>query len=105
MTPEAVAQAMKVLEIHDKLEDQSLGSKTTSTEKSEKLDDNEVAVLKEMCNVSILISGSIHFLFSHLFIPICRLYGESYQMEKNLILTKSMDMANNKEKSYRTCYD
>ncbi|KAK3696376.1 hypothetical protein QZH41_020251 [Actinostola sp. cb2023] len=49
MTPEAVAQAMKVLEIHDKLDDQA---KTEPDKQGEKLDENEVAVLKEMCNVS-----------------------------------------------------
>lgn len=52
MTPEAIEQAMKVLEIHDKLDDQT---KTSTPEKEgEKMDENEVAVLKEMCNVCCL---------------------------------------------------
>jgi hypothetical protein len=49
MTPEAVEQAMKVLEIHEKLDHQAQANPGKG---EEKLDENEVAVLKEMCNVS-----------------------------------------------------
>lgn len=51
MTPEAVAQAMRVLEIHDRLEhpDQNVGADPEDL--AERLADNEVEVLKEMCNV------------------------------------------------------
>ena len=45
MTPEAMAQAMKVLEIHEKLDH------PMPTQDEGKLDHTEVAVLKEMCNV------------------------------------------------------
>ena len=50
MTPEAVAKAMRVLEIHEKLgqTDQASGEEE---EEAEQLGDSEVAVLKEMCNV------------------------------------------------------
>ena len=52
MTPEAVAQAMKVLEIHEKLEHPD--NPGDSDEPADRLGDNEVEVLKEMCNVSVL---------------------------------------------------
>ena len=51
MTPEAVAQAMKVLEIHEKLEHSD--NPGDSDEPADRLGDNEVEVLKEMCNVSV----------------------------------------------------
>ena len=51
MTPEAVAQAMKVLEIHEKLEHPDHPADTD--EPADRLGNNEVEVLKEMCNVSI----------------------------------------------------
>ena len=51
MTPEAVAQAMKVLEIHEKLEHSN--NPGDSDESVDRLGDNEVEVLKEMCNVSV----------------------------------------------------
>ena len=50
MTPEAVAQAMRVLEIHDRLEHPNHIA-TTSDKPADRLGDNEVEVLKEMCNV------------------------------------------------------
>lgn len=53
MTPEAVAQAMKVLEIHERLE--HLDHAADSDEPAGRLGDNEVEVLKEMCNVSWLL--------------------------------------------------
>lgn len=49
MTPEAVAQAMRVLEIHERLEHPDHAS--ISGEPADRLGDNEVEVLKEMCNV------------------------------------------------------
>lgn len=52
MTPEAVEQAMKVLEIHEKLDHKA---KEHSEKDGENLHENEVAVLKEMCNVRIKI--------------------------------------------------
>ena len=51
MTPEAVAQAMKVLEIHERLEHPDNPADTD--EPADRLGDNEVEVLKEMCNVSV----------------------------------------------------
>ena len=51
MTPEAVAQAMKVLEIHEKLEHPD--NPGDSDEPADRMGDNEVEVLKEMCNVSV----------------------------------------------------
>ena len=53
MTPEAVAHAMKVLEIHEKLEHPD--NPGDSDEPADRLGDNEVEVLKEMCNVSACI--------------------------------------------------
>lgn len=50
MTPEAVAQAMRVLEIHDKLEHPDHIA-ATSEKPADRLGENEVEVLKEMCNV------------------------------------------------------
>ncbi|KAJ7330700.1 coiled-coil [Desmophyllum pertusum] len=49
MTPEAVAQAMKVLEIHERLEHPDNSADTN--ELVDRLGSNEVEVLKEMCNV------------------------------------------------------
>ena len=53
MTPEAFAQTMRVLEIHYRLEhlDQNLGA-NLEDHPAERLAENEVEVLKEMCNVS-----------------------------------------------------
>lgn len=51
MTPEAVEQAMKVLEIHERLEHP--GQASDSDESTERLGYQEVEVLKEMCNVSV----------------------------------------------------
>lgn len=51
MTPEAVEQAMKVLEIHERLEHP--GQASDSDESTGRLGDQEVEVLKEMCNVSV----------------------------------------------------
>lgn len=45
-----IDRAMQVLEIHSQLEDRD-------HEKEEPLKDNEVAVLKEMCNVSLLTAS------------------------------------------------
>lgn len=53
MTPEAVAQAMRVLEIHERLEHPDHAS--ISGEPAGRLGDNEVEVLKEMCNVSAMV--------------------------------------------------
>ena len=50
MTPEAVANAMKVLEIHEKLGNTEPHS-SDGGEGAGPLGDSEVAVLKEMCNV------------------------------------------------------
>ncbi|XP_078351954.1 coiled-coil domain-containing protein 85C-A-like isoform X2 [Oculina patagonica] len=49
MTPEAVAQAMKVLEIHERLEHPDHSAEID--EPADRLGNNEVEVLKEMCNV------------------------------------------------------
>lgn len=49
MTPEAVAQAMKVLEIHERLEHPDHSADTDVP--ADRLGNNEVEVLKEMCNV------------------------------------------------------
>ena len=51
MTPEAVAQAMRVLEIHDRLEHPGQNVGADPEDLAERLADNEVEVLKEMCNV------------------------------------------------------
>lgn len=51
MTPEAVANAMRVLEIHEKLGHTDRLSGEEEGQESERLGDSEVAVLKEMCNV------------------------------------------------------
>ena len=53
MTPEAVEQAMKVLEIHERLENPGHTSNPDEDESARRLGDHEVEVLKEMCNVSI----------------------------------------------------
>lgn len=50
MTPEAVAQAIKVLEIHERLEHPDHSADTDVP--ADRLGNNEVEVLKEMCNVS-----------------------------------------------------
>jgi len=50
MTPEAVAQAMKVLEIHERLEHPDHSADIDVP--ADRLGNNEVEVLKEMCNVS-----------------------------------------------------
>ena len=47
VNPDAVTQAMQVLKIHEKLD------KQLPDGKSEELNEKEVAVLKEMCNVSL----------------------------------------------------
>lgn len=60
MTPEAVAQAMKVLEIHERLDHPD--SATDSDELSDRLGDNEVEVLKEMCNVSLSVGITYVYL-------------------------------------------
>lgn len=49
MTPETVEQAMKVLEIHERLEHP--GQASDSDDSTERLGYQEVEVLKEMCNV------------------------------------------------------
>ena len=51
MTPEAVGQAMRVLEIHDRLEHPDQNVSADPEDLAERLADNEVEVLKEMCNV------------------------------------------------------
>ncbi|XP_068682673.1 coiled-coil domain-containing protein 85C-like [Montipora foliosa] len=51
MTPEAVEQAMKVLEIHERLENPGHTSNPDEDESARRLGDHEVEVLKEMCNV------------------------------------------------------
>ena len=66
MTPEAVEQAMKVLEIHERLEHP--GQASDSDESTERLGYQEVEVLKEMCNVSVkgsfwLINFFLFFFF------------------------------------------
>lgn len=48
MTPEVMTQAMKVFEIHEKLQHPG------PIPDEGKLDKTEVAVLKEMCNVSLI---------------------------------------------------
>ena len=47
--PEAVTNAMKVLEVHEQILEKSLDS----DEASDELGDGEKALVREMCNVSI----------------------------------------------------
>ena len=63
MTPEAVAQAMKVLEIHERLENTSHA--LHDDEPGDGLGENEVEVLKEMCNVSLSCHLGVHFKKQH----------------------------------------
>lgn len=63
MTPEAVAQAMKVLEIHERLEHPDNSADTN--ELVDRLGSNEVEVLKEMCNVSVQHNLLRIFLFTN----------------------------------------
>ena len=62
MTPEAVAQAMKVLEIHERLEHPDHAA--VSGKPADRLGDNEVDVLKEMCNVSTMVVVDAVFAFT-----------------------------------------
>ena len=47
--PEAVVHAMKVLEVHERLDQQV---HEIPEEEDDELDENEKAIVREMCNVS-----------------------------------------------------
>ena len=67
MTPEAVAQAMRVLEIHDKLEHPDHIA-ATSEKPADRLGENEVEVLKEMCNVRSSYKLKVRFSMAFIFL-------------------------------------
>ena len=56
--PESVSNAMKVLEVHEDM----LERHNESGQAGEDLGDGEKALVREMCNVSVINFPSLHFL-------------------------------------------